>query len=60
MENQIGLVLLGASVLYIMVYIVNLFVLYMNARRVRTSSKGIKRLKFQTANKTWRKYMKNI
>lgn len=59
MTYRIGLILLGTSILYIMVYVVNLFVLYMRAKRVRTSSKGIKRLKFQTANNTWKKFMRH-
>ena len=58
MSNIVGIILLGASILYIFVYAVNLVILYIKARKVRTLSKGIKKLKFQTANKTWKKYMK--
>ena len=58
MNNIVGIILLGASILYIIVYAINLVVLYIKARKIRTSSKGIKRLKFQTANNTWKKYMK--
>ena len=58
MNNILGIILLGMSILYIIVYAVNLVVLYIKARKIRTLGKGIKRLKFQTANNTWKKYMK--
>lgn len=57
-NNEVGTVLFGLSVLYIIVYIINVTLLYLRARKVRTFSKGIKSLKFQTYNGTWKKYVK--
>lgn len=57
-NNEMGMVLFGLSVLYIIVYAINLALLYSIARKVSTSSKGIKNLKFQTYNRTWQRYVK--
>lgn len=60
-ENGIiGMILFGGVLLYILFYIINIMILYLKAKRNHTSNKGIKRLKFQDANNTWRKYMKNV
>jgi len=56
--NEVTMILFGLSVLYIFVYIIDVILLYYNARKVRTFSKGIKNLKFQTYNRTWQKYVK--
>lgn len=60
MTYEVGMILFGGALLYIFFYTINLIMLYMRAKRIRTSSKGIKKLKFQDANNIWRKYMKNI
>lgn len=57
-NNEVGTVLFVLSVLYIVVYVINVALLYLKARKVRTFSKGIKSLKFQTYNKTWQRYVK--
>jgi len=56
--NEVTMILFGLSVLYIFVYIIDVILLYYKARKVRTFSKGIKNLKFQTYNRTWQKYVK--
>ena len=58
MNDTVGIILFGASILYIIVYAVKLVALYIKARKILTSSKGIKSLKFQTSNNTWKKYVK--
>jgi hypothetical protein len=58
MSNEVGTLLFGLSVLYIIGYAINVTLLYLKARKVRTFSKGIKSLKFQTYNMTWQRYVK--
>ena len=57
-NNGVGTILFGLSVLYIIVYVINVTLLYLRARKVRTFGKGIKSLKFQTYNRTWKRYVK--
>lgn len=60
MYDKIGAILLGGVILYLIIYIIGIFVLYSSARKVRTCSRGIKALRFQTYNNTWRKYVKKL
>ena len=50
--------MIGGIVLFI--YIIILLVSYSMARKIRTSSRGIKMLKFQTYNGIWKKYVEKM